>query len=95
MWFGTLTGPQRRPALDRRVVEHVVQRRVRVAAEAQLVVEPVEVHARGGEHDAVDDEQRRARPPRPAAAALPSSSIVQPASATAQKTMTISEATSR
>jgi hypothetical protein len=55
--------PALEAALDGRVVEDVVQRRVGVAAEGKLVVEAVEVHARRGEHDAVDDEQRGADHP--------------------------------
>ena len=76
-------------------MQDLLQRVVRVAAEAQLGVERVEVNARRREDDAEDDERRARRPPRSAATTCPRASIVQPAMKTAAKTMTHSDGTSR
>ena len=82
-----------RGGADLRVLEQLRRASVRVAAEAELVVEPPEVDAqRGPQHS----EQHGAdRAQVHSFRARPSLSIVQPATATAANIITISDGTSR
>ena len=59
LWLGSVSGPQRSAALHRRLVEDALQRGVRVAAEAQLVVEAAQVEVDDGEDRDEGDRQRR------------------------------------